>query len=125
VTADTTQRQRSVRIAKVELPPGERKLVTLGRHEVVVFNVAGTYYAVHSRCPHHQGPLHRGPLGGTSLASAAIGEREYGLDGRVLRCPWHHFEFDLATGRCLADPDNVRVRTYSAREDGDDIVVEL
>jgi 3-phenylpropionate/trans-cinnamate dioxygenase ferredoxin subunit len=124
VTAAGT-RPSSFRFPKEELPPGARKLVHAGRREVAVFNVDGTYYAIFNRCPHHQAPLHLGPIGGTSLPSQQPGVREYGLEGRVLRCPWHHYEYDLATGRCLADPDHLRVRTYDVREDGDDLVVEL
>jgi nitrite reductase/ring-hydroxylating ferredoxin subunit len=122
-TAD--KRPTTVRFPKDELPAGERKLVHVGTREIAVFNVEGTYYAIFNRCPHHQAPLHLGPIGGTSMPSPELGVREYGLRGRVLRCPWHHYEYDLATGRCLADPDHLRVRTYKVREDGDEIVVEL
>jgi 3-phenylpropionate/trans-cinnamate dioxygenase ferredoxin subunit len=112
-------------VSKDELPPGGRTVITAGRREIAVFNSGGTYYAVFNRCPHHQAPLHRGPIGGTSLPGTELGEREYGLEGRVLRCPWHHYEFDLADGRCLADPDRLRVRTYPVTVDGDDIVIAL
>ena len=32
-------------------------------------------------------------------------------EGRVARCPWHQWEFDITTGVNLADPEK-RVRTY-------------
>ena len=32
-------------------------------------------------------------------------------DGQIVRCPWHNWEFDLTTGRNVADPAR-RVRTY-------------
>ena len=39
-------------------------------------------------------------------------------EGEILTCPWHGLEFDLTTGRCLANP-RVRVRQYPvAVEDG-------
>ena len=31
--------------------------------------------------------------------------------GRIARCPWHQWEFDITTGVNLADPQK-RVRTY-------------
>jgi nitrite reductase/ring-hydroxylating ferredoxin subunit len=31
-------------------------------------------------------------------------EYDYGLDGCILRCPWHGWEFDLRTGEHLVDP---------------------
>jgi len=27
------------------------------------------------------------------------------MEGRILRCPWHGWEFDLATGEHVVDPD--------------------
>ena len=33
------------------------------------------------------------------------------MDGRVLSCPWHFWEFDITTGASLADPKK-KVRTY-------------
>ena len=39
-------------------------------------------------------------------------------DGEIIRCPWHLWEFDIATGECLVDPQ-MRVKTYPvAIEDG-------
>lgn len=119
------QKLPAVRFPKSELPPGTRKVVTLGKREVAVFNVNGELYAVFDRCPHQQAALHAGVLHGTSLPSSrGVGHMEYGLHERVLRCPWHHYEYDLADGRCLADPKRLRVRTYRVREEGDEIVVD-
>jgi nitrite reductase/ring-hydroxylating ferredoxin subunit len=39
----------------------------------------------------------------------------YELAGRrVLRCPWHGWEFDLETGVCLDEP-SLRVAVYDAQ----------
>ena len=39
----------------------------------------------------------------------------YELSGAsVLRCPWHGWEFDPASGRCL-DDDSMRVAVYPAK----------
>ncbi|MFC7658695.1 Rieske (2Fe-2S) protein [Pseudonocardia benzenivorans] len=38
-------------------------------------------------------------------------------------CPWHGYEFTLATGRSIVEPEKLRVRTYEvAVEDGDVVV---
>jgi 3-phenylpropionate/trans-cinnamate dioxygenase ferredoxin subunit len=111
-----------IRFPKTDLPEGARKVVMMGRREIAVFNVGGRLYAIFNRCPHHQAPLHTGPIYGTSMPGA-VGEYKYGLEGRVLRCPWHHYEYDLDTGRCLADPERLRVKTYRIREEGEDIAV--
>jgi nitrite reductase (NADH) small subunit len=112
----------SVRFPKSELPEGGRKVIKIGRRPVVVINADGELFALFSTCPHHRAPLDKGPLGRTTVPSSTVGEFEYG-ERVVLRCPWHGYEFDLATGRCLADPDRFRVRTYDVREEGDEIVV--
>jgi nitrite reductase/ring-hydroxylating ferredoxin subunit len=36
---------------------------------------------------------------------------EWIRDGEILRCPWHHWEFDIVTGRTLF-PSRQRVATY-------------
>ena len=40
------------------------------------------------------------------------------------RCPWHKWDFDIATGRCVVDA-KLRVRRYAAWIDGEDLVVSL
>jgi nitrite reductase (NADH) small subunit len=106
-----------------ELPPGTRKVIVAGRREIVVLNVGdGGLYAVFNRCPHQQAPLDAGPLGGTQLPSP-VGEYRFGMQDQVLRCPWHHYEFDLQTGRCLADPKRFRVATYEVHHEGEEIAV--
>jgi nitrite reductase/ring-hydroxylating ferredoxin subunit len=32
-------------------------------------------------------------------------------DGQIVRCPWHNWEFDVTTGKNVADPRR-RIRTY-------------
>jgi nitrite reductase/ring-hydroxylating ferredoxin subunit len=32
-------------------------------------------------------------------------------EGRIVRCPWHNWEFDITTGETIADPRR-RIRTY-------------
>jgi nitrite reductase/ring-hydroxylating ferredoxin subunit len=94
-----------------ELKPGDVKIVQLGRASVGVFNVAGSYYALHNRCSHRGAPLCLGSVGGTTVASPP-GEYRYGMENLVLKCPWHRWEFDIRTGRALRDPNTQRVKTY-------------
>ena len=121
----------SVVIAKVwEIPPGGRKIVVpfRGRAGIGVFNVKGKLYALRNICPHKRGPLCTGQLTGQIAADAPPSAYDKELtvsgDGEVLRCPWHQWPFEIATGRCLVD-SNVRVKTYPVRIDGNDIVVDL
>jgi nitrite reductase (NADH) small subunit len=47
------------------------------------------------------------------------------MEGKVIRCPWHKFEFDLETGRSLHDPDRMRVATYQVAIENGCIVLRL
>lgn len=111
-------------VAKVgELAPGERKLVKVKKHSIGLFNVNGTYVAALNLCPHELAPVCRGRVSGTTLPSKP-GEFIWGREGEILACPWHGWEFDLLTGKMLAD-ERVRVRTYPVTVEGDDICITL
>ena len=95
-----------------ELPPGERRIVEVGRRSIGVFNVHGAYYALRNLCPHQGAPLCRGIITGTNLPSQP-GEHIWERDGEILRCPWHGWEFDITSGRSVFNPHRLRVRTYA------------
>jgi nitrite reductase (NADH) small subunit len=106
---------------KDEIPPGERKLVEYKGGQVGVFNVDGEYIAVRNYCPHHGAPICLGLLSGTFVPSEPQ-KLEYGMDDRILICPWHHWQFDLHTGTCLTD-SRMRLKTYEVRVEGEELVV--
>ena len=94
------------------------RVVDVDGRPVVVLSVGEDLYAVSGRCPHMGAPMCAGSVGGTLVASAP-GELVYGHDQRVLRCPWHGWEFDLETGRSLLEPRRVGLRTFRVTcEDG-------
>jgi nitrite reductase (NADH) small subunit len=87
--------------------------------EIGVLSVEGRLRALRNRCPHHGGPLCLG----------TVREREAGVPGRyevgtrkVLRCPWHGWEFDLESGRCLDDA-TARVAVYDVRVENGRVLV--
>jgi 3-phenylpropionate/trans-cinnamate dioxygenase ferredoxin subunit len=89
--------------------------------EVGAVLVRGEIRGVRNRCPHHGGPLCLGKVeerltgrpGGYDVAGSA-----------VLRCPWHGWEFDPATGACLDDP-SMRVAVYPAKAEDGRVFVDL
>ncbi len=111
----------SVTVALADLPPGTATTVDAFGTTIAVFNVDGTVYAIDNRCPHQQGPLCRGRVGGTLLPSDPY-EYRYGLDGQVVTCPWHKWQFDLTNGRAIFDPE-VRVPTYEAVVQAGEVVI--
>lgn len=110
-------------MAKVEdLPPGERVIVPVGgKGGIGVFNIDREYYALKNRCPHRGGPLCKG-----RLRPHVVSQRVYSLDhergSHVLKCAWHQWEFDIATGAALYDPQ-MRVKTYRVGVEGDEVVL--
>ena len=112
-------------VAKTEqLPAGERVFVEVGgRGGIGVFNIGGKYYALRNMCPHRGGPLCRG-----RLRPHVVSPRVYGLrherGSNVLKCAWHQWEFDVATGEALYD-QKVRVKTYRVDVEGDEVVLYL
>lgn len=95
-----------------ELAPGERKIVEIGKRSIGVFNVKGTLYAIKNICPHQGAELCKGTVGGTMLPADGPGQYNYAMDGQVLRCPWHFWEFDITTGEMIFVPEPYRVKTY-------------
>jgi nitrite reductase/ring-hydroxylating ferredoxin subunit len=106
-----------------DLPPGERRIVSVGRRSIGVFNVDGEYHALANRCPHAGGPLCLGPVTGTTTATGPHEGVAWIEHGRVLRCPWHAWEFDIATGRTLTEPV-LAVQTYRVVVEDGQIWVE-
>jgi nitrite reductase/ring-hydroxylating ferredoxin subunit len=92
--------QQLVRVGRLDELDGP-KVVSGGRHGIVVFRSNGSVYAVDNRCPHMGFPLHQGSV----------------CDG-ILTCHWHHARFDLASGGTF-DPWADDVRSYeTVVEDG-------
>jgi nitrite reductase (NADH) small subunit len=106
-----------------ELAPGERRILELGGRSVGIFNVGGSFHALHNRCPHRGGPLCLGPVTGTTAAGGDL-EYAYEREGRILRCAWHGWEFEIETGRSLVDP-RIRAKTFPVTVEDGDVVVHI
>ena len=90
-----------------ELPPGGLMEVEMGDRLFALCNVGGEVRALHGVCPHHGGPLGEGTL-----------------NGEIVTCPWHMWEFHSGTGACGFNP-SVTVPTYAVRVEGEDILVDI
>jgi nitrite reductase/ring-hydroxylating ferredoxin subunit len=95
-----------VRVAKAaEVPPGNGRVVVVQGHPVALFNVQGRFYAISNVCLHRGGPVGEGQL-----------------DGEIVTCPMHGWEYDVRTGANTINPA-ARLRTYEVRLDGEDVLV--
>ena len=99
-----------------------RKVVARGDLEIGVFRVDGQFYAYENRCPHVRGPVCQGRILARVVEvlnddKTSRGQKWSDTDVDII-CPWHGWEFDLLTGKALADP-NKRLRAFPVSvEDG-------
>ena len=107
-----------------ELPVGAKKILELGGRSVGIYNSRGTLYAVQNVCPHALAPICFADPSGTMLPSAP-GELKYGMDGLVLRCPWHNWEYDIRTGEALFGTDRRRLATFPVTVEEGQVVVTI
>ena len=107
-----------------EIPERDALIVDVNGRSIGIFKVDDQLYAVNNVCPHKAAPVARGTVGGTMLPTSKPGELEYGLEGQVLKCPWHGWEFNLETGECLFGVSGRRLKTYPVGVRGDQVYVE-
>ena len=108
----SASRRRRVPVATTDqVPEGARLVVEVAGRSIGIFNVGGRYYALRNRCPHQGGPLCEGEIV-SRLESDGPGEYRFDPGSALLACPWHGWEFDLATGQSWFDPARTRSRAY-------------
>ena len=90
-----------------ELPPGALIEVQHAGENYALCNVDGQIRAIFGDCPHEGGPLGQGAL-----------------EGPLVSCPWHCWQFDSLTGVCVQG-DDVVLETYPVRVEGGDVLVQL
>lgn len=91
-----------------ELPNGERMFVEIDENSLVIFNIAGKFFAIGDVCSHDGGPVGDGDL-----------------DGYEVTCPRHGAIFDVRTGQVLALPAVVDIPAYPVRVVDGEIEVGL
>jgi nitrite reductase (NADH) small subunit len=98
------------------------RVVEVDGRRVGVISVGQEFFAIADRCPHMGASICAGSLSGT-FVPAGPHELVYGMEDRVVRCPWHGWEFDLESGRSLLEPKRVGLRTYRVTQRDGDVVL--
>ena len=97
-----------VKVASVsELDAGACKTVEVNGKPIALFNVGGKVFALDNTCLHQGGPLGEGML-----------------EGEVVTCPWHMWEYNVRTGEKVGSP-SLKVAAYSVQVEGNDIKVAV
>jgi nitrite reductase/ring-hydroxylating ferredoxin subunit len=92
---------------------GDRKIVDVNGKSVGVFRIDDQFYALRNRCPHQFGPLCAGTLAPRAISDGP-GDVRMDSGPPLLACPWHGWEYDIATGQSFMGPGpgNMAVRAY-------------
>jgi nitrite reductase/ring-hydroxylating ferredoxin subunit len=90
-----------------DLAAGSGKVVDVNGKAVALFNVGGAIYAIDNTCRHRGGPLGEGSL-----------------EGNLVTCPWHMWEYDVTTGEFIANRE-IKLATYAVQVEGDEIKVAV
>lgn len=113
------------RLGKVEdFAEGEIAIREVAGQSIGIFRHNDSFSAMLNICPHRAAPVCQGVIGGTMLPSAP-GEYRYGLEGLVLRCPWHGWEFDLRNGESVGPVDKRNLTMVSVVVEGDEVYVDV
>ncbi|MFU8773108.1 MAG: non-heme iron oxygenase ferredoxin subunit [Anaerolineales bacterium] len=95
-------------LSEQDLPNGERVFIEVDNIPIVIFNIAGKFYAIGDLCSHDDGPL---------------GEGE--LEGYKIYCPRHGASFDIRDGRVLSLPAIVDIPAYPVKVEAGEISVGI
>jgi nitrite reductase (NADH) small subunit len=111
--------------ALAEFPEGSITIVGIEDRSVGIVNAGGEIYAVLNVCPHALAPICEGRLTGTFVPSEP-GTAVWGMENRILRCPWHGFEYDLANqGQTVFTTFKARVRMFPVTVADDLVSVDV
>lgn len=97
-----------VRVADpAEIPEGEGREFVVGSRIVAVFRTATGWAAIDGICSHAGGPIAQGKV-----------------NGNVVTCPWHGWQYDLSTGHhCLNS--RIQQSCFQIEEIGSDLFVTV
>lgn len=90
-----------------DIPEGERKIVQVDGLSIGLFHHKGNFYALHNSCLHRGGPVCTGRI-----------------EGDVITCPWHGFQYYVPSGQLLVDP-NAHLDHYPVLVQDGEIHIEI
>ena len=97
-----------VEVASVhDLPPGASTIARVGSETVALFNLGGDIVAVGNVCPH---------------AGESLGEGR--VEGNIVTCPGHGWEYDLRSGACMTIPGE-SVPWFPVTVEGDAVLIDI
>lgn len=90
-----------------DLPPGQAREVEHDGRIYALFHVDGEIWAIDGICAHQGGPLAEGEV-----------------EGPIVTCPWHGWQYDVRNGRALLGT-RIQQETYEVKVEGRDVLVAV
>jgi 3-phenylpropionate/trans-cinnamate dioxygenase ferredoxin component len=90
------------------LQNGERMFIDIDGQPIVIFNIAGNYFAIGDECTHDEGSLGEGQL-----------------EGYIVTCPRHGACYDIRTGEAISLPAVISTPAYPIRSREGNIEIGL
>ncbi len=90
-----------------DVNPGHGIVAEVNGKTLAIFNVDGNFHAIDNTCLHRGGPLGEGDV-----------------EGQVVTCPWHGWQYNVVTGACVNNPA-AKVECYQVKVEGTDVKVLL
>lgn len=97
-----------VKVASLhDVPPGSSTVISANGESIALFHLGGEIVALGNVCPH----------AGESLGEGTV-------EGDIVICPGHGWEYDLRSGACMTIPGE-SVPRFAVTVEGDSILVDL
>lgn len=107
-----------------DFPNNKSKKIKVGKKNLLIWKRDRLFFATSEECPHQGASLSTVELTGTMLPSKPK-ELVYGLEGTIIQCPWHAWEFDVKTGKKIYGGDPRCLLTYEVTVEDDDVYVKI
>jgi nitrite reductase/ring-hydroxylating ferredoxin subunit len=112
-----------IEVAQLDrLAEAEPVVVRAGQRELLLVRIGAEVYALRNSCPHMDTSFAGGAV--LAYASGTTEEPRFEEDQPVVACPWHQYEFSLATGRCMT-AERLSARTYAVTVRDGKVLVDL
>lgn len=97
-----------VKVASLhDVPPGSSTVISANGESIALFHLSGEIVVLGNVCPH----------AGESLGEGTV-------EGDIVICPGHGWEFDLRSGACMTVPGE-SVPRFAVTVEGDSILIDL
>lgn len=90
-----------------DIPEGQIREFEVDGKSIAIASVSGKLFAINSICLHHGGPLGEGDL-----------------EGCVVSCPWHGWQYDVTNGKLVQEPGS-GVQCYAVEVRDGSIFVDV